>query len=217
MNYRDYLQQLIYRITNPLIRTLIRIGITPNTVTTLGFLFNTLAAVLFVAGGFQETDSGLTYVGWGGAILLFAGLFDMMDGRLARQGNMCSTFGALYDSVLDRYSELVTLFGILFFLLLHQYFWSAVLTALALVGSIMVSYVRARAEGLGISCQTGLMQRPERVVLTALGCILCGICQGCSFPSIYLLIIPMGLIAVLANWTAMVRIQHCKHELNQKQ
>lgn len=217
MNYRDYLQQLIYRITNPLIRTLIRIGITPNTVTTLGFLFNTLAAVLFVAGGFQETDSGLTYVGWGGAILLFAGLFDMMDGRLARQGNMCSTFGALYDSVLDRYSELVTLFGILFFLFLHQYFWSAVLTALALVGSIMVSYVRARAEGLGISCKTGLMQRPERVVLTALGCILCGICQGCSFPSIYLLIIPMGLIAVLANWTAMVRIQHCKHELNQKQ
>lgn len=217
MNYRDFLQQLIYRITNPLIQSLIRIGVTPNTVTTLGFLFNTLAAVLFIIGGFQEQNDALTLVGWGGAILLFAGLFDMMDGRLARQGNMCSTFGALYDSVLDRYSELVTLFGILFFLLQQHYFWSAVLTALALIGSIMVSYVRARAEGLGITCKTGLMQRPERVVLTALGCILCGICQGCSFPSIYLLIIPMGLIAVLANWTAMVRIQHCKHELNQKQ
>lgn len=216
MNYRDFLQQLIYRMTNPLIQSLIRIGVTPNTVTTLGFLFNTLAAVLFIIGGFQKQNDALTLVGWGGAILLFAGLFDMMDGRLARQGNMCSTFGALYDSVLDRYSELVTLFGILFFLLQQHYFWSAVLTALALIGSIMVSYVRARAEGLGITCKTGLMQRPERVFLTSLGCILCGVCQGCSFPSIYLLIIPMGLIAVLANWTAMVRIQHCKNELRHK-
>lgn len=216
MNYRDFLQQLIYRITNPIIQSLIRIGVTPNTVTTLGFLFNTLAAVLFIIGGFQEQNDALTLVGWGGAILLFAGLFDMMDGRLARQGNMCSTFGALYDSVLDRYSELVTLFGILFFLFQQHYFWSAVLTALALIGSIMVSYVRARAEGLGITCKTGLMQRPERVVLTSLGCILCGVCHGCTIPSIYLLIIPMGLIAVLANWTAWVRIQHCKNELKHK-
>lgn len=214
MNYRDFLQQLIYRLTNPLIRNLIRLGVTPNTITTLGFLFNTLAAVLFIMAGFRNLNDGMTLVGWGGGILLFAGLFDMMDGRLARQGNMCSTFGALYDSVLDRYSELVTLFGILFFLLLQGFFWSAVITAVALVGSIMVSYVRARAEGLGISCKTGLMQRPERVVLTSVGCLLCGCFQNCSFSSLYLLVVPMGLIAVLANWTALVRIQHCQKELN---
>lgn len=216
MNYRDFLQQLIYRLTNPLIRSLIRIGVTPNTITTLGFLFNGAAAVLFILGGLRTPGEGQTFVGYGGGILLFAGLFDMMDGRLARQGNMCSTFGALYDSVLDRYSELVTLFGILFFLFLQGYFWSAVLTAAALIGSLMVSYVRARAEGLGIECKTGLMQRPERVVLTSLGCILFGCVRECPFPPVYILVVPIGLIAILANWTAIVRINHCKRELNKQ-
>ena len=81
----------------------------------------------------------------------------------------------------------------------------------------MVSYVRARAEGLGLECKVGLMQRPERVVLTAVGAICCGIFAGCtSFDPLYLLIAPQVLIAILANWTAFVRINHCYRLLNQK-
>ncbi len=99
----------------------------------------------------------------------------MMDGRVARVGKMSSTFGALYDSVLDRYSELVTLFGIFYYLMLQGYLWGSIITFIALIGSLMVSYVRARAEGLGLECKVGFMQRPERVVLTALGAMFCGI------------------------------------------
>ena len=118
---------------------------------------------------------------------------------------------ALYDSVLDRYSELFTLFGILYFLLLQGYFWGSIITGVAIIGSLMVSYVRARAEGLDLECKVGLMQRPERVVLTALGAIFCGVFQDCTaFDSVYILIAPLAIIAVLANWTAFVRINHCR-------
>ena len=82
---------------------------------------------------------------------------------------MSSTFRALYDSVLDRYSELLRLFGISYYLILQGYFVGSIITFLALIGSLMVSYVRARAEGLGLECKVGIMQRPERVVLTSLG------------------------------------------------
>ena len=119
MNYRDYLQQLIYKIINPVVHGMIKVGITPNFITTTGLVLNIVAAVVFVYASFAGGDKALTCAGWAGGIVLFAGLFDMMDGRVARVGNMSSTFGALYDSVLDRYSELFTLFGILYFLLLQ--------------------------------------------------------------------------------------------------
>ena len=205
MNYRDYLQQLIYKIINPVVHGMIKVGITPNFITTTGLVLNIVAAVVFVYASFAGGDKALTCAGWAGGIVLFAGLFDMMDGRVARVGNMSSTFGALYDSVLDRYSELFTLFGILYFLLLQGYFWGSIITGL------MVSYVRARAEGLDLECKVGLMQRPERVVLTALGAIFCGVFQDCTaFDSVYILIAPLAIIAVLANWTAFVRINHCR-------
>lgn len=211
MNYRDYLQQLIYKIINPVVHGMIKVGITPNFITTTGLVLNIVAAVVFVYAAFAGEDMALTYVGWAGGIVLFAGLFDMMDGRVARVGNMSSTFGALYDSVLDRYSELFTLFGILYFLLLQGYFWGSIITGVAVIGSLMVSYVRARAEGLDLECKVGLMQRPERVVLTALGAIFCGVFQDCeAFDSVYILIAPLALIALLANWTALVRINHCR-------
>ena len=113
------------------------------------------------------------YIGWGGGIILFAGLFDMMDGQVARIGKMSSTFGALYDSVLDRYSELTVFFGICFYLINQGYVISSIVAFIALIGSLMVSYVRARAEGLGLECKVGFMQRPERVVLTGLGALCC--------------------------------------------
>ncbi|MDE6403608.1 MAG: CDP-alcohol phosphatidyltransferase family protein, partial [Muribaculaceae bacterium] len=144
-------------------------------------------------------------------------------GQVARIGNMKSTFVAMYDSVLDRYSELVTLGGITFYLLELQPTNSALgeigalITFIALIGSIMVSYVRARAEGLDIECKVGLMQRPERVVITSLAALLTGIVGKCvpieEFNALYILIGGMAIIAVFANITAFARIRHCRREL----
>lgn len=145
----------------------------------------------------------------GGLVIIASSLFDMLDGQVARLGNMASRFGAMYDSVLDRYSELFTLGGITYFFMNTHYDWSALITFVALVGSIMVSYVRARAEGLGIECKVGLMQRPERVVVTSLAAIATGITH-----ELWVLITAMGLIALLANYTAFARVAHCKRELS---
>ena len=164
MNYRDFLQKVIYHVINPLISALIKLHITPNIITFVGLLLNLLATALFIYAAVYAPQQ-LNLIGWGGAVILFAGLFDMIDGRLARVGGMQSTFGALWDSTLDRYSELFTLFGIAIYLLLNGYVWSGVVTFAAMVGSVMVSYVRARAEGLAIECKVGFMQRPERVVV----------------------------------------------------
>lgn len=211
MDYRDYLQQLIYKIINPLVRGMIKIGITPNFITTTGFLLNVVAASFLIYASIYGEHGELGYLGWAGGIILFAGLFDMMDGRVARLGNMSSTFGALYDSVLDRYSELVTFFGICYYLLMEGYFLYSIIAFVALIGSLMVSYVRARAEGLGIECKVGFMQRPERVVLTSLGALFCGVFKNITaFDPILILIVPLAVIAVLANLTAFVRVNHCR-------
>ena len=212
MNYRDYLQKLIYTLINPIIKGMIKMGITPNMVTTIGFVGNVVAAFLFIhASQLSPISMGFSWIGWGGAILLFSGLFDMMDGRLARLGNMSTTFGAFWDSTLDRYSELFSLFGITLYLMTASGIWAGVITFLALVGSIMVSYVRARAEGLGIECKVGLMQRPERVVVTAFAAIITGLTSN-----LWWLIGGMTLIAVLANITAFWRVAHCYKQLKDR-
>lgn len=212
MKYRDYLQKLIYTLINPIIKGMIKMGITPNMVTTIGFVGNVVAAFLFIhASQLTPLSMGFSWIGWGGAILLFSGLFDMMDGRLARLGNMSTTFGAFWDSTLDRYSELFSLFGITLYLMTASGIWAGVITFLALVGSIMVSYVRARAEGLGIECKVGLMQRPERVVMTALAAIITGMTSN-----LWWLIGGMTLIAVLANITAFWRVAHCYKQLKDR-
>ena len=210
MNYRDYLQQLIYKIINPLIHGMIKIGITPNFITTTGFVLNVVAAGMFVYAGIYGEGNDLVIIGWAGGVILFAGLFDMMDGRLARLGNMSSKFGALYDSVLDRYSELMTFFGICYSLSMKDHFLYALIAFVALIGSLMVSYVRARAEGLGIECKVGFMQRPERVVLTSLGALFCGIFKDTTaFEPILILIVPLAFVALFANITAFARVRHC--------
>lgn len=210
MNYRDFLQQLIYKIINPFIRGMIKVGITPNFITTTGFILNVVAAGMFVYAGMNSEGEDLSMIGWAGGMVLFAGLFDMMDGRLARLGNMSSKFGALYDSVLDRYSELVTLFGISAYLAMKDYYLYVIIAFVALMGSLMVSYVRARAEGLGIECKVGFMQRPERVVLTSLGALFCGIFSDVTaFDPILILVVPLAVVAVFANITAFVRVRHC--------
>jgi CDP-diacylglycerol--glycerol-3-phosphate 3-phosphatidyltransferase len=214
MNYRDFLQKVIYHVIDPFIKLMIRMGITPNAITTAGFVGNLYAMCFFLdaAMAFEEgTSDPYILICLGGIIILVAGLFDMMDGRLARMGNMSSTFGALWDSTLDRYSELVTLFAICLIFIKAGWFWMGVTTFAAMIGSIMVSYVRARAEGLNIECKVGLMQRPERVVVTAVVAII----SGCV-SDLWWLAGGMILIAVLANITAFWRIIHCYKVLNGK-
>lgn len=218
---RDALQQLIYKVINPLVYGMIKIGITPNVVTTIGFLGNVLAAALMVYASTQETATEQFYwVAWSGATIIIFSLFDMLDGQVARLGGMTSTFGAMYDSVLDRYCELFTLGGITYYLMETGYETGAIITFLALIGSIMVSYVRARAEGLDIECKIGFMQRPERVVVTSVAALACGIygynAVVPAFDPMLILIVAMGVIAVFANLTAFARIMHCRKQLMKK-
>ena len=220
MNYRDWLQQLIYKIINPVVHGMIKVGITPNFITTTGLVMNIVAAFVFVYTGMYKPGE-LVYVGWGGGIVLFAGLFDMMDGQVARIGKMSSTFGALYDSVLDRYSELTVFFGICFYLINQGYVISSIVAFIALIGSLMVSYVRARAEGLGLECKVGFMQRPERVVLTGLGALCCGIFAPMMennemFEPIMIFVIPLLIVAIFSNITAFARLNHCRKLLSSK-
>ncbi|HAP30238.1 MAG TPA: CDP-alcohol phosphatidyltransferase family protein [Porphyromonadaceae bacterium] len=218
---RDGLQQGIYRIINPFVRLLIRMGVTPNMVTTIGLLGNlAAAAILSWAGIMAQADGSPHYamVTLAGAVIIVFSTFDMLDGQVARLGGMVSRFGALYDSVLDRYCELFTLGGIAFYMMMVGYPIGALVTFLALVGSIMVSYVRARAEGVGLECKVGFMQRPERVVVTAIGCLACGITGMCvpnSQIAIYILVIAMAIIAVFANITAFARVDVCRKGLKE--
>ena len=156
-----------------------------------------------------------------GALIIGFSLFDMLDGQVARLGGMASTFGAMYDSVLDRYCELFTLGGLAFYLIGCGDIAGAIITFLALVGSIMVSYVRARAEGLDIECKIGFMQRPERVVVTSVAALAAGITgqtidPASTFDPNIILVVAMGIIAVFANLTAFARISHCRRELSKK-
>ena len=211
MNYRDFLQKVIYVIINPIIKAMIRLHITPNIVTFIGFIGNIVAAGFFVEAALTQS---LELLGWGGLIILAAGLFDMMDGRLARMGHMTSSFGALLDSTLDRYSEMVTLMGIVLIFTEHPddcWFPMGIVTFTALLGSMMVSYIRARAEGLQIECKVGLMQRPERVVVTTITAILTGATEN-----LWWLAGGMIIIAILANLTAFWRMAHCYKVLKNK-
>lgn len=212
MNYRDFLQKIIYVIINPVIKGMMKVGLTPNMVTTIGLLLNGVVTWMFIQSALAfdgESATAYSLIGWGGGLVLFAGVFDMMDGRLARLSGQSSAFGALWDSTLDRYSELITLFGVVLIFIKADWFWMGIVTFLAMVGSVMVSYVRARAEGLGIECKVGLMQRPERVVVLAVVAILTGCTQ-----SLWWLAGGMIAIAALANVTAFWRLAHCYRVLN---
>lgn len=218
---RIRLQQAIYKVINPVVKLLIRAGLTPNAVTTIGFILNFIVAVIFIAGGEAVNRNDLSYIGCAGALTLFAGLFDMLDGQVARLGKMGSAFGALYDSVLDRYSEMILFFGICYYLVAHHYFLSSLFAFVALIGSMMVSYTRARAESLGIECKEGLMQRPERVVTIGITALACGITshyiggnaklfiKGIPFhvlETMSIFTIPIAIMAVLTNITAIKRL-----------
>ena len=219
---RDGIQKGIYFIINPFVKFLIRIGVTPNMVTTIGLLGNLAAACIIAWAGYlaaiDPTHLRFDLITWGGAVTILFSLFDMLDGQVARLGNMESRFGALYDSVLDRYCELLTLGALSYLLIMAGYPVGALVTFVALVGSIMVSYVRARAEGVGIECKVGFMQRPERVVVTSVGCLACGITGLASpntpYAAMMILVIAMAIIAIFANITAFARVGVCRATLS---
>lgn len=225
---RTGIQLGIYKIIDPVVKGLIKLGLTPNMVTTIGFFLNVGVAIIFVKGAEVGNRGDLSYVGWAGGLILVAGLFDMLDGQVARLGNMSSKFGALYDSVLDRYSELIMFLGICYYLVGHHYFLSSLLAFIGLIGSMMVSYVRARAESLGVDCKGGIMQRPERVVTIGITALSCGIAghyiggdykffiEGIPFhvfETISIFTIPLAIMALLTNLTAIRRLMDSKKAL----
>jgi len=171
----------------PLIRLLTRVGISPNSLTIAGVVITTAGAVAF----FLKSPR------LGGFLILLGGLCDAIDGSLARNAGKATRFGALLDSSVDRYSEFVMLFGIGGYFLMVDDYVSAAVTFLALCGSFMVSYTRARAESLGLAAKVGVMQRPERIVFLGAGALLHPIA----------LKIAIWMVAIFANFTALQRLR----------
>lgn len=221
--------ETVYRVIAPLVRMLVRLRATPNGLTTAGLLVNFLAAIVLIAGGEQGERGDMSYIGWASALILFAGLFDILDGQVARAGGMVSTFGGIYDSVIDRYSELIMFLGMCYYLVSHGFFVTSLLSFIAMIGSVMVSYTRARAEGAGLSCKTGVMQRPARILLIGIAGLLCaastsftggyvkltsGIPIIGSVETIALYGVPIGIVALFSNATALGRLRHCRIQLD---
>ena len=178
-----------YYVTQPVAGLLARTSISPNSITWLGFLVTLGAAALITTGHLFAA----------GFVVLIAGFLDMLDGALARHTNQASHFGALLDSTLDRLSDGLLLLSILvLYLLREQSPIEASIVVLALIGSLLVSYIRARAEALGLKCQVGLFTRAERVTVLALGLLLSQID--------YALITALAIIVLFSFITAGQRL-----------
>lgn len=228
---KKQLQQLAYLIMNPFIKVLIKLGITPNMITFFGFLLNVLSTVVLILGAEYGDRTDHKYIAYAGLIILLGGAMDMVDGRLARMSNQDSSYGALFDSVLDRYSELIMFLGFCYYFVTQDYLLTSIFCFIAMIGSIMVSYTRARAEGLGVKASVGLMQRPERIILVSVSSIVCGLVSylvGGSyvldvnwlpqpvFEPVALFSWPIFFLAVSANITALRRLAFAKKEMSNK-
>jgi phosphatidylglycerophosphate synthase len=219
----DKIKSNAYKALTPIVYIFKKTGITPNGITTIGLLITIFSSVVLIYGAEYGKRGDSSYIAWFGVITLFAGVFDMLDGQLARVTNKMSKFGALFDSVIDRYSEMMMFFGIAYYLVSHDYFLSSVFAFFAMIGSVMVSYVRARAEGLGTECKVGIMQRPERILTIGITAILYGVVSyyfgnfkmtvvWLPFPlieNISIFTIPIFIMAILTNYTALQRLNHC--------
>ncbi len=149
-------------LTQPVVKLLARTRLTPNSITWFGFWLTMGAAALVITENLFAA----------GFVVLIAGFFDMLDGALARTTNRVTRFGSILDSTLDRLSEAVLLLSILVIYTRGQQVAESLLVGIALLGSLLVSYIRARIEALGIECKVGLFTRPERVIVLALGLLL---------------------------------------------
>ena len=189
------LQAIFRRLVERMMQPLVRSGITPNTVTIVGLLLSGLTALVLAGGQFVV----------GGVLVLFSGAFDMLDGGLARASGGGSKFGAFFDSTLDRLSEGVIYLGLLYWFTVTQRPRSAVLIYLVVLGSLLISYSRARAEGLGLECKVGLLARPERVILLGLALIVDGAGLA-ALPKDQILVDALAGLAILTFFTLAQRI-----------
>ena len=183
-SYKETFRKLI----RPLARVLSSIRVRPDTLTIAGWVLSVCAATLFALG----------YTKTAGAVMLFAGFFDALDGAVARESNLMSSFGAFLDSTLDRLSESAIFVGIVFFYASSSMPYEALLAGVAMSFSLITSYTRARAEGLGFECEVGLLERAGRVVILSL------------FSLTGFLIAGVGLVAVGALVTTAQRIFHVR-------
>lgn len=175
---------------NAVVRGFAAIGVNPNLLTFIGFAINLVAASLFASGYFRQA----------GAAIILAAVFDLTDGPVARITQRVTPFGGFLDSVMDRYSDLGLLIGLLIYYGRVNRFWYVSLVAVAMIGSVMVSYTRARAENLISTCKVGFLERPERVVLIIIGALFDRMAPV------------LWTIAVLSNVTVIHRVVHTYQE-----
>ena len=200
---KPHLEIILSAVANKMVA----IGITANMVTFFGFVVNLIATFYFATGRLVT----------GGILILFGGSFDMIDGAVARAQRNSRASGALLDSVIDRYSEGFLLLGALIYFYSLESLLGIVLAFSAWFGSILVSYVRARAEGLQVTCKVGLMQRPERIILLGAGTVLQGallhklpILQSTGM----ILLCTLGILALTSHITAIHRLIFSYQELS---
>ena len=180
---------LLYKIVHGLALT----RISPNVLTFVGLLINIVAGVLF---GYAHPYNQRKMFFLAGLVIIGAGIFDMVDGRVARATNQVTIFGGFFDSVIDRYSDVALFFGLLVYYARANRFFYVVMVAFVMTSSVMVSYTRARAESLITQCKVGFMERPERIVLIIIGALF-----NRMGPVLW-------VIAVLSTITVVHRIRH---------
>jgi CDP-diacylglycerol--glycerol-3-phosphate 3-phosphatidyltransferase len=190
-------------VTEPIANGIASIGITANMLTIIGLIFGIAAGVCIALGRLKLA----------GVLILIGGSFDMMDGAVARATNKSTPFGALLDSVVDRYSEGIIFLGLAIYFAMEgtmkDRIYGLVPTCLGLISAFLVSYVRARAEGLQLDCKVGLMQRPERVLLLAGGVLL----RNVSIASVSILILALWILAILSHFTILQRVVFAQRKL----
>ncbi len=190
----DWMRRRFKGVLDPIGMRFVQWGIKPNTMTLAGLALNIAGAALLTQG----------YMTLGGLLILLAGPFDALDGTMARLLGQPTKFGAFVDSVTDRWSEMLIFLGLLYFYLQHGLQVEAVLVFVAMMGSVMVSYTKARAEALGFDCNVGLLTRMERYLVLGPALVL-------NLPWVAL-----WIIAVLANVTALQRALHVRRQARRR-
>lgn len=201
-----YIGEACQRILDGMVRLLALLNPNPNLLSVIGLGINVLAAVFYAYGQFF----------YAGLVMIFANIFDMLDGRVARLTGRVSKFGAFLDSTLDRLSDMIVYLGIIIFYSRDTEYHStlyASLTGAALIGSVMVSYASARAESLIPKCDVGFLRRPERVVLLIIGSLT--VWPGSSSPFLNKMPATIWLMTILSYWTFAQRLFHTWRQLRE--
>jgi CDP-diacylglycerol--glycerol-3-phosphate 3-phosphatidyltransferase len=180
------------RILDSIVSGLASLRIHPNILTLIGMVINIFATILFAKGIFT----------WAALVIMFAGIFDIVDGEVARRTNRDTKFGAFFDSVVDRYSDLLLLLGLIIWYAKIDRIFYVGLTGLVLIGAVLTSYSRARAESLIPACKVGFLERPERIVLLIIGSLTDRMAAV------------LWVMAILSNWTVSQRIWYTWRELS---